>query len=210
MTTGYSDRINHAFAFAAKHHDQQVRKGTRLPYLTRAPNVAVILTRYGQPDETVIAGILYDVAEDYVREGSVADRLEQRIGGKFGADVLRTLLAVVERRDDDAGTEMSHEERRDDLLARLSDAPTESKWVLAADQLHGGSALLGDLCRTDFPETVWARFAAGREGTVRWYRRLYERLVDTGFDAPIMREFDAMAGALEERARRPVDAEDGA
>ena len=34
MSTGYSDRINHALAFAAKHHDQQVRKGTRLPYLT--------------------------------------------------------------------------------------------------------------------------------------------------------------------------------
>ena len=30
---GYSDPINHAFAFAAKHHDRQVRKGTKLPYL---------------------------------------------------------------------------------------------------------------------------------------------------------------------------------
>ena len=29
MTTGYSDRINHALAFAAKHHDRQVRKGNR-------------------------------------------------------------------------------------------------------------------------------------------------------------------------------------
>jgi (p)ppGpp synthase/HD superfamily hydrolase len=49
MTTrGYSDRINHAFAFAAKHHYRQVRKGTRLPYLTHPANVAVILTRYGQ------------------------------------------------------------------------------------------------------------------------------------------------------------------
>ena len=56
--TGYSDRINHALAFAAKHHDQQVRKGTRLPYVTHPANVAVILTRYGQDDDTVIAGIL--------------------------------------------------------------------------------------------------------------------------------------------------------
>ncbi len=55
---GYSDRINHAFAFAAKHHDQQVRKGTRLPYLTQPANVAIILARYGQDDDTVVAGIL--------------------------------------------------------------------------------------------------------------------------------------------------------
>jgi len=42
---GYSDRINHALAFAAKHHDRQVRRGTRLPYLTHPANVAVSLTR---------------------------------------------------------------------------------------------------------------------------------------------------------------------
>ena len=61
MIIGYSDRINHAFAFAAKHHDQQVRKGTRLPYLTHPANVAVILTRYGCDEEIVIAGVLHDV-----------------------------------------------------------------------------------------------------------------------------------------------------
>ena len=54
---GYSDPINHAFAFAAKHHDQQVRKGTRYPYLTAAPNLAVILARYAQDDATLVAGI---------------------------------------------------------------------------------------------------------------------------------------------------------
>src|SRR6478672_4460651 len=50
MTTGYSDRINHALAFAAKHHDQEVRKGTRLPYVTRPANVAIILARYDQDE----------------------------------------------------------------------------------------------------------------------------------------------------------------
>src|SRR5207302_8240545 len=61
---GYSDRINHALAFAAKHLDQQVRKGTRLPYLTTPANVGMILCRYGRDDETVVAGILRDVVED--------------------------------------------------------------------------------------------------------------------------------------------------
>ena len=60
LVTGYSDRINHAFAYAAKHHDQQVRKGTRLPYFTQPANVAVILTRYGCSEETVVAAILHD------------------------------------------------------------------------------------------------------------------------------------------------------
>src|SRR5437764_14339377 len=105
--TGYSDRINHALAFAAKHHDQQVRKGTRLPYVTHPANVAIILTRYGCDDQTVVAGILHDVVEDCVRDAYTVEMLEQRIGDKFGADVLETVLAVTHRRVDDDGIELS-------------------------------------------------------------------------------------------------------
>ena len=97
MSTGYSDRINHALAFAAKHHDQQVRKGTRLPYLTHPANVAIILTRYGQDEETVVAGIMHDVIEDCVRDGYTREMLESRIADKFGRDVLDTVIAVTNR-----------------------------------------------------------------------------------------------------------------
>src|SRR5215216_1379037 len=114
--TGYSDRINHALAFAAKHHDQQVRKGTRLPYVTRPANVAIILARYSQDDHTIVAGILHDVVEDCVRDAYSAPMLEQRIGDKFGRDVLETTMAVTQRRIDDDGIEFSHDDRRDDHL----------------------------------------------------------------------------------------------
>jgi hypothetical protein len=193
---GYSDRINHALAFAAKHHDQQVRKGTRLPYLTHPANVAIILTRYGQDEETVVAGILHDVIEDCVRDGYTRDMLESRVADKFGTDVLTTVLAVTSRKYDDDGTEMSSEERKDDYLARLSDASTRACWVCAADKVHNASTILADLKRTDYPETVWGRFSAGREATIRWYRRVHDRLRDVGFDGPIMRELDDAARDL--------------
>src|SRR5205809_6342274 len=111
-TKGYSDRINHALAFAAKHHDRQVRKGTRLPYLTHPANVAVILSRYGRDSDTVVAGILHDVIEDCIRDGYTREMLEQRVGDKFGAKVLETVLAVTYRRQDDEGIELSGDERK--------------------------------------------------------------------------------------------------
>ena len=193
---GYSDPINHAFAFAAKHHDQQVRKGTRYPYLTAAPNVAVILARYGQDDQTLVAGILHDVVEDCVRDGYSPEMLQRRIGEKFGEPVLSTVLAVIERRYDDEGIELSHLERKDDQLDRLSDAGPRSRWIAAANHLQAGGTLLADLRRTDFPESVWTRFAAGREATIRWYERFRERLVEVGFDSPIMEELHDVADAL--------------
>src|SRR5262245_46827750 len=121
-TPGYSDRINHALAFAAKHHDQQVRKGARLPYLTHPANVAIILTRYGCDEITVVAGILHDVIEDCVTKEYTAEMLEQRIGSKFGAEVLETVLMVTHREHDDDGEEFSPEEVRLDYLKRLADA----------------------------------------------------------------------------------------
>src|SRR3982751_503112 len=194
---GYSDRINHALAFAAKHHDRQVRKGTRLPYLTHPANVAVILTRYGQDELTVVSGILHDVIEDCVRDGYTRNTLEQRIGDKFGAEVLDTVLAVTERQMDEEGIELSSEERRDDYLARLAAATERARWVCAADKIHNGSTILADLKRTLDPDTVCSRFNAGRSGTVRWYRRVYDRLQEVGFDAPIMEELQLVAEELE-------------
>ena len=194
---GYSDRINHAFAFAAKHHDRMVRKGTRLPYLTHPANVAVILARYDQDEQTVVAGILHDVIEDCVRDGYTRDMLEQRIGDKFGEEVLDTVLAVTHRQVDEEGVELSSEERKDDYLARLAAASERARWVCAADKIHNGSSILADLKRTLDPDTVWSRFNVGRLGTVRWYRRVYERLREVGYDAPIMAELREVAEELE-------------
>lgn len=208
--SGYSDRINHALAFAAKHHDRQVRKGTRLPYLTHPANVALILTRYGRDEDTVIAGILHDVIEDCVRENYTRDMLEQRIGDKFGSGVLDTVLAVTHRTVDDSGMELSSEERKDDYLERLATASDSARWVCAADKLHNAGTIVADLKRTIDPATVWGRFNVGREGTIRWYRRVYERLNELGFRASIMDELRRVVEALENEAERSVSDENAA
>ena len=196
--TGYSDRINHAFAFAAKHHDRQVRKGTRLPYVTHAANVALILARYGQPDDTVIAGILHDVVEDCVRENWTREMLEDRIGEKFGASVLETVLMVTHRKVDDDGNELDKQEKKADYLLRLADASDAARWVCAADKIHNASSILADLRRTVDPESVWGRFSVGKEGTIRWYRAVHERLKELGFSAPIVAELRDVAQSLEQ------------
>ena len=170
------------------------------PYLTHPANVAIILTRYGRNDDTVIAGILHDVIEDCVREGWTQEMLEERIGEKFGANVLDAVLTVTYRRVDEEGNELDRDERRTDYLHRLESASDCARWVCAADKVHNGSSILADLRRTMDPDTVWSRFSVGRDGTIRWYRAVYERLKAVGFDAPILEELRAVAEALEHYA----------
>jgi (p)ppGpp synthase/HD superfamily hydrolase len=200
MANGYSDAINHAFAFAAKHHDRQVRKGTKLPYLTHPANVALILARYDQDEETIIAGILHDVIEDCVVEGLPREALEERIGSKFGQQVLDAVLSVTYRKYDDDGVELSSEDRKEDYLARLSAANPRALWVCAADKIHNASSILADLRRTVDEDNIWKRFGAGRVGTIKWYSDVYKRLLEVGFSTPIVDELGEAVKRLEQYA----------
>ena len=174
--TGYSDRINHALAFATKHHDQQVRRGTRPPYSTQSANLAVILTRYGSDEDTVTAGILLEVVEDYSRERFSQDVFVHRIAEKFGTRVLDIAQPATERRTADDGLDLGPEERREDLLHRLANAPAESRLLAAAHALHNAATLVADLRRTVEVQSIWARVPGGKTRALASYRRLHDRL----------------------------------
>lgn len=198
--TGYSDRVNHALAFAAKHHDREVRKGARTPYFTAPANVALILTRYGCDEDAVIAGVLQHAVEDMLRDGLSAEGVRDRLADKFGTGAVDTVLGAARRRYDDDGVELSHDEQKADVLARLGTASEASRWACAAHEVHDASTLLADLRRTRFPDAVWGRFAEGRAGKARWYADVAARLSAVGFARPIVEELRAAAAALGEHA----------
>jgi GTP pyrophosphokinase len=168
-----------------------------LPYFTQPANIAVILTRYDRDEKTVVAGILHDVVQDSVREGVSRDILEQRIGEKFGSDVLSIVLEATQRRNDDDGIELSSEEKKSDYLERLGSAKEAVLWVSAAEKLHNVNSLLSDLKRTLDPNSVWSRLTGGRAATVQWYRDVVNRFGEIGFNTPIVDELSRGVSALE-------------
>lgn len=193
----YSDLINHAFAYAAIHHEGDTRKGTRVPYITHPANVALILAKYDRDDETIAAGILHDVIEDCEHSGHTRATHSAQIEAKFGAAMLDTVLAVTHVTHDAAGHQLTSRERKDYYLEHLGSASDRARWVSAADKLHNARAILSDLSRSDGPETFFDRFNVGREGTIRWYREVYERLRKVGFEGAIMRELGEAVWDLE-------------
>jgi (p)ppGpp synthase/HD superfamily hydrolase len=197
---GYADRVNHALAYAVKHHDQQVRKGSRMPYDTHAANVALILTRYGRDEDTVVAGILFHVVEDACRDQRAFATAAQRVADKFGDVPLRIAQAVAERALDDDDVELTAEERRGDVVRRLSQADDAARWVFAADKVHAAGTLLADLRRTSFPDAIWSRSLVGRERTVDWFRQCVAALARVGFNAPIADELRSLVSELEATA----------
>jgi hypothetical protein len=127
------------------------------------------------------------------------ESLVARVGEKFGGGAIDLAVAISERRVDEDGIELSADERREDLLQRLVDAPERARWVVAADVLHEAGTLLAELRRTEFPESVWGR--GPRDQGLEWLRRVYDRLSEIGFTAPIMSELHALVEELERHWR---------
>ena len=102
---GYSDRINHAFAFAAKYYGAVAPAGAGMDYLAHPANVAIILARYGCEQVTVVAGILHHELEE-----SAPDKrpvLERKITDKFGPVALAIAKDALEPKFDARGAERS-------------------------------------------------------------------------------------------------------
>jgi (p)ppGpp synthase/HD superfamily hydrolase len=62
--TSLTDRFDRALLYATHVHGGQVRKGTTIPYLAHLLAVAATVLEYGGSEDTAIAGLLHDAAED--------------------------------------------------------------------------------------------------------------------------------------------------
>jgi (p)ppGpp synthase/HD superfamily hydrolase len=147
-------------AFRAK-----TRKGTDIPYLTHLLAVMALVGEFGGSEEQMIAALLHDTLEDI--EGITRDDLELRFGGPV-ADMVVALSDTTEHPKPDWRT------RKTRYLARLAQETPGVKLVSAADKLHNLQCLRRDLARQG--ETVWARFNAGKEDQLWYYRSVVEAL----------------------------------
>lgn len=177
---GYSDRINHAFAFAAKYYGAVAPVGAGMDYLAHPANVAIILARYGCEQVTVVAGILHHVLEE-----AVPDRrpvLERKISDKFGPVVLAVALDALEPKYDRRGAERSWQACKQEYLSQLAAAEPRALDVCVADELHACGSTITALRRLGV-EYLRALSRAGSAQTIWWYRSMLE-VLDARADWP--------------------------
>jgi (p)ppGpp synthase/HD superfamily hydrolase len=151
---GYSDRINHAFAFAAKYYNVLAPAGAGMDYFAHPANVAVILSRYGCEQVTIVAGILHHVLEE-----SPPDRwpvLEHKISQKFGPVALAVAKDAIEPKFNRRGDERPWQTCKQEYLTQLAAAEPRALDIIVADDRTVSSA--------------------GSEQTIWWYRSMIEIL----------------------------------
>ena len=172
-----------AFAVAVRVHHGQHRKGTRIPYVAHLLAVASIALEYGADEDTRIAALLHDAAEDGGGE-PVLDEIRARFGDRVARMVTDASDAIVP-----AGhPKPPWRERKERHLAHLAKAQDDSLLVMAADKLANTRAIARDV-RYD-GDSVWGRFKAGKADIVWYHQSMLALFRRRGLPANLLRELE--------------------
>lgn len=143
----HTPQIKKAIQFAARKHHGQFRIETEpLPYVTHLFSVALLVAEDGAHDDVVTAALLHDTVED-------TGTTKEEIALAFNTRVAELVDAVSEVKEKD-GKKLEWEEKKQDYLNRLENAPLDAVIVAAADKIDNieskleayaveGEALLG-------------------------------------------------------------------
>jgi (p)ppGpp synthase/HD superfamily hydrolase len=156
----YSTRFTDAFQFAAELHRDQVRKSTRIPYITHLMAVASLVGEQTDDEDAVIAALLHDAVED---QGGAKTRA--MIAERFGERVAQFVDACT---DTDVSPKPPWRERKEAYIAHLRDSQTtaEACLISAADKLHNARCIVADL--RQHGSSSLEKFNASPED-IRWY-----------------------------------------
>src|SRR3954452_4077920 len=85
-----TERFDDALQYASRHHREQLRKGSRVPYMTHLMSVSALVLEHGGTEDQAIAALLHDAVEDAPdgQGGAVLDEIRVRFGNAV-ADIVR-------------------------------------------------------------------------------------------------------------------------
>ena len=181
-----SHRFTQALVYATELHAEQIRKGSKVPYISHLLGVASIALEYGADEDEAIAALLHDAIED---QGGQTVRAEIRV--RFGERVTEIVDGCTET---DTTPKPPWAERKKAYIARISSTLPSVRLVSAADKLHNIRSILKDY-RTAV-DVVWELFKGGKQGTLWYYRSLVAAFHEAD-STPIVVELDRLVTELE-------------
>ena len=167
--TRLGPKLQRAFAYAAKMHAGQARKGTKVPYLSHLMAVASLVLEAGGDEEMAIAALLHDVVEDC--GGMPRLREIRKVFGKRVADIVEGCT------DSFGDPKPDWIERKRGYLEEVTHADAETRLVSASDKLHNVRTILADYRKDG--DAIWTRFNGKKEGTLWYYRALSDEYTRT-------------------------------
>ena len=186
MNQVLSSGFEEALILATRLHTNQVRKGTRIPYVAHLLAVTALVLEDGGDEDQTIAALLHDAVED---QGGI-ETLDE-IRKLFGEQVAR----IVEGCSDSIESpKPPWRERKVNYMRHLREANIDILRVSLADKLHNACSILRDLQQNG--DVIWDRFKGGKDGTLWYYRSLVAIFHENDF-SPMVAELKRVFKRIE-------------
>jgi (p)ppGpp synthase/HD superfamily hydrolase len=169
-------RLAEATAFALEIHDEQMRKGTDVPYISHLLGVTSLVLEHGGSEDAAITALLHDAVEDQGAHQAVI------IKARFGASVEAIVVGCT---DADILPKPPWRARKATYIRHLEAASADALLVSCVDKLHNARSICTDIRTHGL--NVFDRFKGSRAGTLWYYKSLaevFKRLLPT----PISRD----------------------
>jgi (p)ppGpp synthase/HD superfamily hydrolase len=151
--------------------------------------VASLVLEAGGDEDLAVAALLHDVVEDC----GGAPMLKE-VRRRFGSRVAKVVDGCT---DADTYPKPPWRERKEKYIRHLKTAGADTRLVSAADKLNNVRSIVSDY--RVIGESVWSRFAGGREGTLWYYRTLLDVFLRRKWNR-ITRELELAVSELESLA----------
>jgi len=179
-------RFETALQYACTLHSGQVRKGTRVPYVSHLLAVAALAMEFGADEDEAIAALLHDAVEDAGGKARLTD-LRSRFGDRV-ADIVAGCT------DADTTPKPPWRGRKEAYIALLADVSPSARLVSCCDKLHNARSIVTD--QRALGDRVWDKFAGGKVGTLWYYTTLLEEYRRLGVAPHLVDELDRTIGEM--------------
>ena len=185
-----SERFAEAVAVANELHGGQVRKGTKIPYISHLLIVAGTVLQNGGDEDEAIAAVLHDTVEDCGGK-PVMEKIRQRFGEKIAGLVDGCSETYIQPKP-------PWRERKELYIENIKSAGPSVRLISCADKLHNAASILSEYRKVG--EKVWDRFNADKSETLWFYSAMVDALRGAGEDRPILKELEATVKDLQSLA----------
>lgn len=183
------DFLQRAFLFAAEAHQNQCRKGTKIPYLIHLIRTWGYVQQMTQDMEEQAAALLHDVLEDTSVTASALRR-------NFGKDVLDLVAGESEDKREEKPAEATWKLRKSETIRRLRcrlghESEKRAMHIALGDKLANLYSMMYEY--RQMGDRLWQKFNQKEKNMHGWYYgemgQIFDAYFASGVEAVLVSEY---------------------
>ena len=183
-----TERYVDALGWICEIHAEQRRKMNHDPYVSHLLRVGGAVMEWAENEETAIAALLHDAAEDCGGEAML-----QKIADRFNEKTARLVRACSDSLTADPNVKLEWRPRKEAHVAHAAHSEKDARLIMICDKIDNMNGILRQY--RQIGNEIFQYFRGGRE--IGWYFRAMFEALTPGMPRPLVLEMELLVREIE-------------